>query len=122
MSQYNVLFIDDEKSVLSALVRLLRHEDYNIFTAESGEKGLEILEKNDIAVVVCDQKMPEMDGAETLKQSRTISPDTVRITLTAYTDPDSFVKTVNEGKVSQLILKPWDDTLLKNIIMGLLPN
>ena len=116
MPSVNILLIDDEQNVLSSLKRLLRNEDYTVLTADNGQAGLDILSDQEVAVIICDQKMPGMTGAQTLKKAIDISPDTVRITLTAYTDQESFLQTVNDGQISQLILKPWDDILIKKTI------
>lgn len=122
MDKPKILFIDDEESVLSSMRRELRKEPYLVITKSNGQDGLDILKKEEIAVIVCDQMMPVMNGAEVLRQARIISPDTIRITLTAYTDPDSFVKTVNEGQISQLILKPWDSETLKHVLRQSVKN
>ncbi len=112
----NLLLVDDEEGILSALTRLLRKEKYNIFRANNGADAVEILSKENIGVIVCDQKMPNMSGAEVLKKAYKITPQTVRITLTAYAEVDILLKTVNEGKISQLLIKPWDDENIKNVI------
>ncbi|MGZ5001349.1 MAG: EAL domain-containing protein, partial [Methylomonas sp.] len=81
-----ILVVDDEPNILSSLRRLLRHEGYNILTAESGQAGLEQMAGHDVGVVIADSRMPQMGGAEFLGKVRIMYPDTVRIMLSGYTD------------------------------------
>ncbi len=111
-----VLLIDDEPLVLRALQRTLRRAGHELLTASGGAEALEILEQQDVAVIICDQQMPGMAGAEVLKRSIAIRPDAIRITLTGYADLQATVATVNEGKVSHFLFKPWDDDHLRAIV------
>ncbi|HEX8949800.1 MAG TPA: HD domain-containing phosphohydrolase [Dissulfurispiraceae bacterium] len=104
-----VLFVDDEEGILRSLKRLFIDEDLEILTAMSGKEGLNLLKDNGIAVIVSDQKMPEMSGAEFLEKSRKISPDSVRIVLTGYADINAAMDAINKGGAYRYITKPWDD-------------
>jgi response regulator RpfG family c-di-GMP phosphodiesterase len=108
-SQATLLFVDDEPSILSSLKRLFRPHGYRIHTAESGEEGLEILERESIDLVISDMRMPEMDGAAFLERVRQKWPLTVRILLTGYADIESTVNAINRGEIYRYINKPWDD-------------
>jgi len=108
---YNILYVDDEENNLNSFRAALRR-DYNVFTALSGEEGMEILSKNDIHVVVTDQRMPHMTGVQFL-QHIPIDQDNIRIILTGFTDMESIIEAINTGKVYRYIKKPWDKDELK---------
>lgn len=112
----NLLFVDDEANILKALKRLFRSAEYQIFTAESGAEGLEILSQNPIDLVISDMRMPQMDGAEFLTKAAERWPDTLRILLTGYADLESTVSAVNNGRIYCYCSKPWDDNDLKILI------
>ena len=108
---YNILYVDDEENNLNSFRAALRR-DYNVFTALSGEEGMEILGKNDIHVVVTDQRMPHMTGVQFL-QHIPGDQDNIRIILTGFTDMESIIEAINTGKVYRYIKKPWDKDELK---------
>ena len=110
--QQTVLCVDDEENILSSLRRLLRREPYRLLTASSGAQGLEILSRNEVDIVVSDQRMPDMSGTDFLKQVKTLYPDVTRIILTGYTDVDSITEAINEGHIYKFFLKPWNDSHL----------
>lgn len=107
--KHTLLFVDDEESILSSLARLFRREDYNILTALSGRKGLEIIKEQNISLVVSDHMMPNMTGVDFLAEVKEISPDTIRIILTGYADLDATMDAINRGEVYRFITKPWND-------------
>ncbi|MCX7165411.1 MAG: response regulator [Rhodocyclales bacterium] len=107
-----LLLVDDEANILSSLRRLLRPAGYRIHTAESGQAGLEILEREPVDLVVSDMRMPEMNGAQFLEQVRKRWPATMRILLTGYADVSSTIDAINRGEIYRYISKPWDDTQL----------
>ncbi len=113
---HGVLIVDDERHVLQSLQRLLRRDGYAIHLAESGREALEILSKTEIAAIVCDQRMPGMSGAEVLAEAYRLYPDSIRITLTGYTDLSSAQASINSGHVSQFLLKPWNDDHLRSVV------
>jgi len=102
-----VLLVDDEPRVLDALEALLAME-YRVLRAERPEQGLARLAEDDVAVVLSDQRMPGMTGTELLARSREIAPDTVRILLTAFTDVEAMMESINASGVYHFLLKPWD--------------
>ena len=111
-----ILIVDDEESVLRSLRRTLRRDGYEIHLALSGERALQILEKHDIALILCDQRMPGMSGAEVLAAAFERAPDTYRVTLTGYTDLDAAQRSINDGRVNQFLTKPWDDVHLSTVV------
>ena len=108
---YNILYVDDEENNLNSFRAALRR-DYNVFTALSGEEGMEILSRNDIHVVITDQRMPHMTGVQFLQRIPG-DQDNIRIILTGFTDMDSIIEAINTGKVYRYIKKPWDKDELK---------
>ncbi len=110
---HTILCVDDEENILNALKRLLRREGYALKTATSGSEGLKILRDNDIHLVICDQRMPDMGGTEFLAKVKDEYPDIIRVILTGYTDIDSISESVNKGHIYKFLLKPWNDQNLK---------
>ena len=109
-----LLLVDDEPYVRSSLVRLLRRSghEYRVFTAASGQEGLELLSQHEIGVILSDQRMPEMTGVEFPRRVKTLHPKTIRIVLSGYTDLQSVTDAINEGAIYKFLTKPWDDVLL----------
>jgi len=113
-----ILCVDDERNVLKSLKRLfLDEDDYEIFLAESGHNGLEILdaEKN-IRLIISDYRMPEMNGVEFLSSVCERWPETIRIVLSGYADTAAVVEAINLGQIYKFIPKPWNDEELKTTI------
>jgi adenylate cyclase len=102
-----VLLVDDESRVLDSLEALLAM-DYGILRAERPADALEMLAQEQVAVIISDQRMPGMVGTELLARSREVSPETVRILLTAFTDADALMASINAANVYHFLLKPWD--------------
>jgi class 3 adenylate cyclase/DNA-binding response OmpR family regulator len=111
-----ILVVDDEPDNLDLLYRTFRR-DYRVFRSEEGHEALKILEQEqDIAVIISDQRMPNMSGTELLSITATNYPDTMRIILTGYTDVEDLVDAINSGKVFKYVTKPWDAENLKAIV------
>ncbi len=101
-----VMLIDDEPHILAAYQRRLGKQ-FDIVTADSPKKALELIESHGpFAVVVSDLRMPGMDGVTLLKTIRDMSPETARIMLTGYGDLGSVVEAVNEGRIHKYLTKP----------------
>ena len=95
----SILFVDDEPEILTALTRLLRSTDTIVHTASSAEKGLQMLEQLDIDIVISDKNMPGMNGLEFLQKVAEKWPETVRIMLTAYTELNDVISSINSGRI-----------------------
>jgi len=113
MDTRTVLFVDDEREILSSLKRILRSEPYESFFAQSGEEALHLLERESVHIVVSDLGMPEMDGLELLKQVEQKYPDIIRLVLSAHATTNSILDAINSGNVYRYIIKPWDNMELK---------
>ena len=109
---YKLLIVDDEMPNIRLLERLFQHE-YQCLTAASGEEAINLLDQHEVAVIITDQRMPQMTGIELLKQSADRRPHMVRILLTGYTDLDALVEAVNCGLVYMYVSKPWNNDDLK---------
>ncbi len=112
-----VLYIDDEEKALKYF-RMALDAKFTVLTASSGEEGLAILRKEPgkIGIVVSDQRMPGMIGAEVLGSVREEFPQVIRILTTAYSDLDSAILAVNKGHIYQYVVKPWDVTELEMVL------
>lgn len=109
----NLLLVDDEPNILRALKRLLRTDGYQIFSAESGPEGLEVLARHAIGVIISDQRMPGMMGTEFLSIVKDRYPETIRIVLSGFSDLDSVADAINIGAIYKFISKPWGDNELR---------
>ena len=110
---FRILIVDDEKPVLKSLVRCFRKENYMIETCDRPTKALEILQQQKFHLIISDFKMPEMNGAELLKEVKNNFPETVRIMLTGHADTQAVMTAIKEGAVYKFILKPWHDDDLR---------
>ncbi len=114
-SKASVLCVDDDNRILNALVMLLENH-YDVLTTTNPLEAIEILKTQSIAIIISDQRMPEMLGIELLDTAKTISPSTIRILLTGFSDMDAVIHSVNESEVYRFIAKPWaNDTLLNTL-------
>jgi len=105
-----ILFVDDEENILRSLRRLFMGDEYEVYTASSGQEALKILEEvNDVAVIVSDQRMPGMSGVDFLERSRKITPQSIRILLTGYADIQAAMDAINRGGTYRYLTKPWQD-------------
>ncbi|MGL5082731.1 MAG: response regulator [Microcoleaceae cyanobacterium] len=111
-----MLVVDDEPDNLDLLYRTFRR-DFSVLKAESGVRALEMLEtEGEVAVIISDQRMPEMKGTEFLSKTVPQFPNTVRIILTGFTDIEDLVEAINSGQVYKYITKPWDPGELKEVV------
>jgi len=101
-----ILLVDDERNVIRALERLFIDDDYEIFTAASGDEGLAILAEEEVQLILADYRMEGMDGVEFLRRVYERWPDTIRIVLSGYADTGAVVGAINEGRVYKFIAKP----------------
>jgi adenylate cyclase len=110
-----VLLVDDEPRVLDSLEALLA-SDYRILRAQRADEALGLLAQESIALIISDQRMPGMTGTELLARGREVSPDTVRILLTAFTDADALMASINAANIYHFVLKPWDPKELQHTV------
>lgn len=104
-----LLFVDDDPPILRSLERIMRNHEFYCEYASSGSDALERMQEDVFDVVISDMKMPEMDGAELLKQIAELYPLTMRIILSGYSEEDLVMKAINEGRIWGFIHKPWEE-------------
>jgi signal transduction histidine kinase/class 3 adenylate cyclase len=115
-SKPKILVVDDEPDNLDLLYRTF-YREYQVLRATSGPAALEILANHkDIAVIISDQRMPQMSGTEFLSLTATQYPDIIRIILTGYTDVEDLVEAINSGKVFKYVTKPWEAEELRGVV------
>jgi len=117
--RYKILIVDDEAANLNTLERLFR-KDHDVLTAGSGSEALALLEHHDVALLISDQRMPEMNGLELMERTTALRPHMVRILLTGYTDVSSLIDAINSGRVYKYVTKPWsNDDLVMTVMRAL---
>ena len=111
-----ILVVDDEPDNLDLLYRTFRRE-FQVLKASSGLEALSVLtSEGEVAVIISDQRMPEMKGTEFLSKTVPQFPNTMRIILTGFTDVEDLVEAINSGQVYKYITKPWDPNELRDVV------
>jgi signal transduction histidine kinase len=110
-----VLVVDDERQTVRAVKYLLRRQ-YEVLGATRAEDALKILEERPVDVVLCDQRMPGMTGDQLLARIAQDYNRTVRVLITAYTDMDALVRSINHGKIFAYLQKPWQPEELERVV------
>jgi thioredoxin reductase (NADPH) len=111
-----LLTVDDDPQVVQAIIRDLRHQygrRFRILKAGTGQKALELMKQlklrnETVALLLVDQRMPQMSGVELLEQSIDIFPEAKRVLLTAYADTEAAIRSINKAKIDYYLMKPWD--------------
>lgn len=102
-----ILFVDDEERILRSLAMQFRR-DYEVLTESDPRRALERLKSEAVDIIVSDQRMPQMSGAELLARASEIAPNSLRILLTGYSDLDAAVEALNSGGIFRYLTKPWN--------------
>jgi signal transduction histidine kinase len=110
-----ILYVDDERTNRVVFEQSLGSR-FRIKTVASGAEALEIFRTEAVAVLITDQRMPDMSGHELLVRVKEAHPATVRIVITAYSDVDPILRAVNEGLVARYLIKPWDRAELIDLL------
>ncbi len=113
--EHNLLVVDDEVEIQSALRRQFRRI-CNVHTATSAAEGMQILAQVPIHAIISDQRMPQVTGSEFLKKVKGKYPDAIRLLLTGYADIQAVIESINQGQIFRYITKPWDATELETIV------
>lgn len=113
-----VLFVDNAESVQSAIQQLFAGDTaMRLLLASSGEEALELIRKEDVWLVVSENRLPGISGIELLERIRHISPTTARILMTAHVDIKTAIDAINISEAFRFIIKPWDNDELKSIVL-----
>ena len=112
-----ILYVDDEEKSLKYFTRAFQ-ENFRILTAANASDGYRLLEqhRDEIALLMTDQRMPGEKGVEFLRRARRLHPEAIRILTTAYSDYDVAVEAINSGAISQYVTKPWDIPQLEMVL------
>jgi FixJ family two-component response regulator len=111
-----ILVVDDEEAILETMTFTFEGE-YEVLTSTDARRALEILdEKSPVAVVLTDQRMPNMSGVELLAEVCRRHPNTVRMILTGFADLEAIIEAINDGHVYAYITKPWEPDHLKHVM------
>jgi two-component system, probable response regulator PhcQ len=115
--KYAVLYVDDEEKSLKYFVRAFE-EQFRILTAANAQDGFKLLEahKDEIGLLMTDQRMPGEKGVWLLEKARQMRPRIIRILATAYADMDAAIAAVNTGAIYKYVTKPWDPPQLENTL------
>jgi len=115
VARHCLLVVDDEPEVVHSLQDLLRF-DYRVLGATRATEGLHLLDREDVHIVMSDQRMPEMSGVEFLQRMRDTHPEVVRLLFTGYADIKAVIDAINQGHVFRYITKPWDADELQAVL------
>ena len=115
MQKPKIAFIDDEPRILRSLKMHFR-QSHDVFTTTDAIELMEYISANEVQVVVSDQRMPDKQGTEVLRDIKAASPNTIRILLTGYADLNAVIDSVNEGEIYRYITKPWQNDELKKTV------
>jgi signal transduction histidine kinase len=110
-----VLYVDDERANRIVFEQSLKSE-FAIETVPDAKSALEVLSRDDVAVLVSDIRMPEVGGLELLRLAKDSHPNVIRMVITAYADIDPILRAINEGLVARYIVKPWDREELVQVL------
>ena len=110
-----VLYVDDDAPNLVVFEAACGSE-FEVLTAESGTAALEIMRRQEVAILLTDQRMPGTSGVELAAKVRDEFPETIRLLITAYADLDSAIDAINWGQVHKYLRKPWDIRELKQTL------
>lgn len=110
-----ILVVDDEPASVRVVARALADE-CRVLTATSARAGLEVLGAEPVALMVVDQRMPEMSGTELLARCAAQQPEIIRVLLTGYTDIETLLEAINAGHVYYYLTKPWEPQELRLVV------
>lgn len=111
-----ILFVDDEKQILKSIRRLFLDSDFSVYTADSGEEALKLMEDTKIDLIVADMRMPVMDGYELLQKVKQRYPSTVRLILSGYAEEKLIISALQNGMAKIYLFKPWENKSLVRTI------
>ena len=113
--KYNVLYVDDEQQNLFAFRAVFRRF-FNVFTAIGGQEAIAILENQPVDLILSDQRMPVMTGIELCEYAMDKYPDSARMIVTGYSEMEPLKQAIQDGKIRDYIMKPWETQELKSIM------
>ena len=109
-----LLIVDDEALILKSLEHLFE-DDYEVLTASDAEMALVLAAEHDVAVILCDERMPKVSGHEFLRRVRDVSNAT-RVMVSGYADLNALTDAINQGQIFAYVSKPWEPLALKSLV------
>src|SRR5215471_6802225 len=115
--RFAILYVDDEEKSLKYFVRAFE-DQFQIYTANNAQEGFKLLDehKDDIGLLMTDQRMPGEKGVWLLEKARQLRPRIIRVLATAYADMDAAIAAVNTGQIYKYVTKPWDPPQLESTL------
>src|SRR5882762_8418982 len=115
--KFAILYVDDEEKSLKYFAKAF-DDEFRVYTASTAQAGLKILEehKDDIGILMTDQRMPGEKGVWLLEKARQLRPRIIRMLATAYSDMDAAIAAVNTGSIYKYVTKPWDPPQLETTL------
>jgi CheY-like chemotaxis protein len=111
-----ILVVDDEEAILETMTFTFE-DDYEVHTSTDPRRALDMLDaKGPFAVVLTDQRMPDMSGVEFVTEVRRRHPSTIRMILTGFSDMEAIIQAINDGNIYAYITKPWEPDQLKQVV------
>lgn len=104
-----ILLVDDEISIIHSLKRVLDRDKYEIYSTTVPEEALEIINNTELDIILCDQKMTKVSGTEVLLYAKKVSPHTVRMLMTGYSDINAVASAINKGGIFYYFSKLWNN-------------
>lgn len=114
-NQPTIVFIDDEERIVRSLALMFKGS-YNIIATTNPREVLDVIKRERVHLVVSDQRMPEVTGVDLLREVRALSPLTMRVLLTGYSDLAAIVGSINDGEIFRFVSKPWDQTEFRTTV------
>jgi DNA-binding NtrC family response regulator len=114
-TKHTLLVVDDEPDVCDSVHDLLRRE-FRVLKAKSAAEGMDILRKNEVHIIMTDQRMRQITGVEFLNKIRLGHPQAVRLLFTGYADVDAIIAAINQGHIYKFLRKPWQPEELEDAV------
>ncbi len=110
-----VVVVDDDPLITRALSELLEDE-FTVYSASNAAQALALLDQHEVAVMLADQRMPDMGGVELLAEARLRQADVVGVLITAHAEVESAIRAINSARVLGFLTKPWDEQELFTVM------
>lgn len=114
-SKPTLLLVDDEERILRSL-KLVFRGLYNVLTTTDPQQAIQWVKEQSVQVIISDQRMPQMQGSDLLREIKRHSPATMRLLLTGYSDLNAIISSINEGEIFRFINKPWNQQDIKDTV------
>tara|TARA_R110001583_G_scaffold75595_1_gene207950 strand:- start:1301 stop:1723 length:423 start_codon:yes stop_codon:yes gene_type:complete len=111
-----IMIVDDDENILKSLSRVLRQEGYQTHTFTRPYDALEMIQVEEIGVIISDQCMPQLEGAEFLRLIASYQPDAVKIILSGYFHDHAVAPLLDRSRAWRYIAKPWSDEDLRSTV------